>query len=101
MGTGRKWHTQAVHVSCTWTTGVRRMNPSTLCCPHLACPDKGVIGGGNIGIHSRVEARYRCRTCGKTCAATTNTPFYRRHHPSTLMTLVLPLLLHGCPIPAI
>jgi transposase-like protein len=77
------------------------MDPSSLCCPHLACPDKGVSGGGNISIHSRVEARYRCRTCGKTFAATTNTPFYRRHHPATLMTLVLTLLLHGCPIPAI
>jgi transposase-like protein/IS1 family transposase len=77
------------------------MDPSSVCCPHLACPDKGISGGSNISIHSRVEARYRCRTCGKTFAATTNTPFYRRHHPSALMTLVLTLLLHGCPIPAI
>jgi transposase-like protein len=77
------------------------MDPSTVSCPHLACPDKGVGGADNIRIHSHVERRYRCRTCGHTFAATTNTPFYRLHHPETTLTLVLTLLLHGCPIPAI
>ena len=77
------------------------MDPSCVACPNLACPDKGTVSGGNVGIHSRRERRYRCRTCGRTFAATTNTPLYRLHHPAATMTLVLTLLLHGCPIPAI
>lgn len=77
------------------------MDPSSVCCPNLACSDKGRVGGDNIRIHSHGERRYRCRTCGHTFAATTNTPLYRLHHPAATMTLVLTLLLHGCPIPAI
>ena len=77
------------------------MDPSSVSCPTLACADKGRVGGDNIRIHSHVERRYRCRTCGHTFAATTNTPLYRLHHPAATMTLVLTLLLHGCPIPAI
>jgi len=34
-------------------------------------------------------------------AATTNTPFYRLHHPLAVQTHVLNWLVHGCPIPAI
>jgi len=49
----------------------------------------------------RAKRRYRCRACRRTCAATTNTPLYRLHHPAATMTLVLTLLIHGCPIPAI
>jgi IS1 family transposase len=56
---------------------------------------------GNIRVHSHVERRYRCRTCQRTFAATTNTPLYRLHQPAATLTLVLTLLLHGCPIPAI
>jgi transposase-like protein len=77
------------------------MDPSSVSCPNLTCPDKGLVGGGNVRVHSRTEARYRCRTCGRTFAATTNTPLYRLHHPATTMTLVLTLLIHGCPIAAI
>jgi transposase-like protein/IS1 family transposase len=77
------------------------MDPSSVSCPNLACADKGVVGAGNVRVHSQVERRYRCQTCGRTFAATTNTPLYRLHHPATTMTLVLTLLLHGCPIPAI
>jgi transposase-like protein len=77
------------------------MDPSLQACPNLACPDKGTVGGGNIRIHSRAERRYRCRTCRRTFAATVNTPLYRLHHPAATLTLVLTLLVHGCPIPAI
>jgi transposase-like protein len=77
------------------------MDPSSQACPNLACPDKGGVGVGNIRIHSRADARYRCRTCGRTFAATTNTPLYRLHYPTATMTVVLTLLLHGCPIPAV
>jgi transposase-like protein/IS1 family transposase len=77
------------------------MDPSSQACPHLACPDKGLVGRGNIRSHARADARYRCRTCGRTFAATTNTPLYRLHHPTATMTVVLTLLLHGCPISAV
>ena len=77
------------------------MDPSSVSCPNLACPDKGVVGAGNVRIHARAAGRYRCRTCRRTCAATANTPLYRLHHPEATLTLVLTLLLHGCPIPAI
>src|SRR5262249_26034691 len=77
------------------------MDPSLQSCPHLACPDKGAVGAGNIRVHSHAERRYRCPTFRRTFAAPTNTPLYRLHHPAATMTLVLTLLLHGCPIPAI
>ena len=75
------------------------MDPSCVSCPNLACPDKGAVGAANVRVHSHVERRYRCRTCQRTFAATTNTPLYRLHHPVATMTLVLTLLVHGCPIP--
>jgi transposase-like protein len=77
------------------------MDPSATFCPHLACPDKGLIGQGNIRIHSQAQRRYRCTICGHTFTATTNTPFYRLRHAAALVTLVLTLLAHGCPLPAI
>jgi transposase-like protein len=77
------------------------MDPSATFCPHLACPDKGLVGQGNIQIHSRADRRYRCTRCGHTFTATTNTPFYRLRHAADLVTLVVTLLAHGCPIGAI
>jgi len=65
----------------------------------LACSAKGTGGGGAVRVHARTERRYRCRTCRRTCAATTTTPLYRLHHPEA--TLALTLLLHGCPIAAV
>ncbi len=70
--------------------------------PHsVFCPDKGQRGGGNIGIHSQKERRYRCTTCGTTFAATRGTAFYRLHHPAEVMVVVVTLLCHGCPLQAI
>jgi len=77
------------------------MDPSFVACPNLACPYKGTVGAGNIRIHSHVERRYRCRTCRRTFAATANTPLYRLHHAEATLTLVLTLLVHGCPIAAV
>jgi len=77
------------------------MDPSAQFCPNLACGDKGRVGSGNIGIHSQKEQRYRCATCGKTFAATTGTPFYRLRHAADVVTVVLTLLCHGCPVQAI
>src|SRR5256886_4634234 len=59
------------------------------------------MGQGNIVVHSHAEQRYRCQTCGHTFAATTGTPFYRVHTAADVVTIVLTLLCHGCPIHAV
>ena len=77
------------------------MDPRTQFCPNFYCLHRGKTGQGNIRVHSRKERRFRCTTCAKTFAATTNTPYYRLHKPLDLMTIVLTLLCHGCPCQAI
>jgi hypothetical protein len=52
-------------------------------------------------VHSAAERRYVCHTCGKTFAATRGTPFYRLKKGPELVTVVLTLLCHGCPVQAI
>jgi len=59
------------------------------------------VGQRNSRGHRQVEQRYRCPTCGQTFAATKGTPFYRLHTAVALGTIVLTLLCHGCPTPAI
>lgn len=77
------------------------MDPQTQFCPNKGCHDKGRRGAGNIRIHSRCEHRYRCTTCGATFAATRGTPYFRLRRSADLVTLVLTLLCHGCPLQAI
>jgi transposase-like protein len=77
------------------------MNPPTQYCHHPGCPARGQVGLGNIQVHSQAEQRYRCTTCGQTFATTKGTPFYRVHTAADVVTLVLTLLCHGCPIQAI
>jgi transposase-like protein len=74
-------------------------DPRRVLCPTPDCPGNGAAG--EIAVHSREERRFKCRRCGRTFAATTGTPFYRLHHPVSLMTVVLALLAHGCPVQAI
>jgi len=78
-----------------------KMNPHEIFCPNLACPAKGQVGKGNIGIHSRKKQRYLCRACGKTFTTTTGTIFYRLQTDPEQVACVLTLLAHGCPLPAI
>jgi transposase-like protein len=59
------------------------------------------VGRGNIGIHSRKERRYICHQCHKTFSATTGTLFYRLRADGNVITLVVTLLAHGCPLQAI
>lgn len=73
---------------------------STVFCPNKDCPARGQGGEGNIRLHARTPARYRCQVRGKTFGARAGTPFYRRHTNETTMTTVLTLLAHGCPIAA-
>ncbi len=77
------------------------MDPQSVFCPNLECPARGQIGKGNLGIHSRKEERYVCHECGKTFAARKGTTFYRLRTADETVTLVVTLLAHGCPLPAI
>jgi hypothetical protein len=77
------------------------MDPQTVFCPNADCVARGQLGKGNIGIHSQKEQRYLCRACGKTFAASKGTVFYRLRHTPEVVTLVVTLLAHGCPLQAI
>ena len=77
------------------------MDPRTQFCPNMGCPARGKVGKNNIVIHSRKEARYKCKICGKTFAATTGTPFYRLRYSMEVVTLVVTLIANGCPVQAI
>ena len=77
------------------------MDPTTIFCPNLACPARGQVGQGNIGIHSRQEQRFVCKQCHHTFAATTGTVFYRLRTSAELVVTVVTLLAHGCPLQAI
>src|SRR5262245_141477 len=77
------------------------MDPRAQSCHNPDCPARGVVGRGNIRIHSRAECRYRCSTCGRTFAQTRGTPFYRKRTAHDLIATVLTLRTHGCPTHAI
>jgi transposase-like protein len=77
------------------------MDPQTQFCPNISCPARGKVNENNIVIHSRKEARYKCKICGKTFVATTGTPFYRLRHSMEVVTLVMTLIAYGCPVQAI
>jgi transposase-like protein len=77
------------------------MDPQRQFCHNPACPARGRVGQGNIRVHSQAEQRYVCRTCRRTFAATTGTAFYRLRTQADLVTVVLTLLSHGCPLQAI
>jgi transposase-like protein len=77
------------------------MDPRSQFCPNPACPARGQLERGNVAVHSRKARRYVCRACGRTFAETRGTPFYRLHKAAELMTTVLTLLSHGCPVRAV
>src|SRR5215204_1118140 len=77
------------------------MDPLAQFCHNPDCPTRGQLGSGNIRIHSRKERRYLCSTCGRTFAATRDTPFYRLKKSLDLVTIVVTLLCHGCPVQAV
>jgi transposase-like protein len=77
------------------------MNPLSQFCHNPDCSAYGQVGLGNIGIHSRKEARYSCTLCHKPFAATKGTPLYRLRKASEEVGRVLTLLAHGCPLQAI
>jgi transposase-like protein len=77
------------------------MDPLAQFCHNPECPARGQLGSGNIRIPSRKERRYRCSTCGRTFAATRDTPFDRLKKSLDLVTVVVTLLCHGCPVQAV
>src|SRR5712671_5240717 len=77
------------------------MDPTTTFCPNVACPARGQTGQGNIGIHSCKDKRFICMACRKTFSATKGTAFYRLRTAAETVSLVVTLLAHGCPLPAI
>src|SRR5947209_6108163 len=77
------------------------MNPHAVFCPNPDCPARGRIDAGNIWIHARTPPRYRCTACGKTFSERAGTPFYRRSTAEAIITLVVTLVAHGCPLAAI
>jgi len=77
------------------------LTPETTFCPNFDCAARGRTGEGNIGVHSQKDRRYICRECDKTFSATIGTVFYRLRKATDIITLVVTLLGHGCPIQAI
>jgi transposase-like protein len=77
------------------------MDLSKVFCPNGACADKGKCGAGNIVSHGRKRQRCKCKTCGKTLAYRRGTVFEGLRTDEQTVTLVVTLLGHGCPRPAI
>jgi len=77
------------------------MDPTKVFCHNLNCPARGMLGHGNIGIHSLKQKRYICHVCGKTFTDTKGSVFYRLRHPAEFVTQIITLLAYGCPIAAI
>ena len=77
------------------------MDPAPIFCPNLACPARGQRGQGNVHIHSRKEQRFLCTTCCQTFTITKGTALYRLRTSSEMVSLVVTLLAHGCPLQAI
>jgi transposase-like protein len=77
------------------------MDPERIFCPNADCPARGQRDRGNIQIHSQQERRYQCTLCQTTFGERRGTPFYRCRTDPELITLVLTLLAHGCPVLAI
>src|SRR5437763_7866412 len=77
------------------------MDPQSQFCHNPDCTARGQLGLGNFHVHGRKDRRYRCSICRRTFAATRDTPFYRLKRSADLVTLVITLLCHGCPIQAV
>jgi transposase-like protein len=77
------------------------MDPHHVFCPNPDCPASGQRQRGNITVHSQAEPRFCCSLCAQTFSLTKGTCFYRRRVAPAVITQVLTLIAHGCPIPAI
>lgn len=77
------------------------MNPQEQFCPNKACPARGQVNEGNIGVHSRKDRIYMCHVCKKGFSESRGTMFHRLRTGEAIVTQVVTLLAHGCPRPAI
>jgi transposase-like protein len=77
------------------------MDPQAQFGPNPGCIARGKLSLGNIRVPSRNRRRYRGTTRGQTFAATRDTPYYRLKKSVDLVTIVITLLCHGCPLQAI
>ena len=77
------------------------MDPRTQFCHNPSCHARGKEGEGNIVIHSQKGKRYQCTLCDATFVETKGTPFFRLQTDPEVVTIVLALLCHGCPIQAV
>jgi transposase-like protein len=77
------------------------MDPQTVFCPNMACPARGQVAQGNIQSHGRKRPRFKCTVCKKTFSARSGTIFFRRRTAEEQITVIITLVGHGCPIPAI
>ena len=68
------------------------MDASQVFCPNQACVARGQVGQGNIVIHGKARARYRCKSCGKTFSAQAGTMFEGLRKPKALIVIVVTLL---------
>jgi transposase-like protein len=76
------------------------MDPTTVCCPYLACPARGHTGQGHSGIHARTDQRCICQQCRRTFTATQGTVCYRMCPAAAIVGMVVTLLAQGCPLQA-
>ena len=77
------------------------MDPQQIFCHNPACPARGKVGRGNIGVHSRKHQRYICHECKRTFTQSKGTVFYRLRYSCGFVTQVITLLAYGCPLQAI
>lgn len=70
------------------------VRPELCICPH--CQE-----GERIGIHHSKERLLICHSCQRTFAWSHGTPFAGAKYPLWVIVLVVTLLGHGCPVPAI
>jgi transposase-like protein/IS1 family transposase len=78
-----------------------KMNLQTVFCMNEACPDKYVMGKGNIVSHGKTRQRCRCKSCEQTFSYRRGTIFYGLRHSEELVTWVVGLVASGCPVAAI
>lgn len=85
----------------------RRLQRSSLACPHASCALVGRRGQGNVVKHSLsrlrhgVRRRFRCTGCGRTFCSTTGTAYHRIQRSRRMFDWVVSLRMEGSSIAGI
>ena len=79
----------------------KQMNAAEQFCSNVHCAKRGLIGQGNLKLHSRKEGRLGCTECQRTFSATTGTAFFGLKKEAELYQTTSTLLTWGCLIQAI